>query len=61
MTPKGRDNMKYVARIIAERETGNQDNYERFMDEAVNMVLLIEQLGFLNKKRFWGEKNNESD
>jgi hypothetical protein len=27
----------------------------------VNMVLLIEQLGFLNKKRFWGEKNNESD
>jgi hypothetical protein len=61
MTRKGEENIRYVARIISERETGKQENYLQFIDQAWNTILLVEQLGFLNKKRFWGDKNNEPD
>jgi hypothetical protein len=49
-------NFYYVARILAERRHGSQDRWELELefDNAVDMVLLIEQLGFLNKKKFWG-------
>jgi len=50
------ENIRYVARIISERECGTQDQWEFYIPRAWEIILLVEQLGFLNKKRFWGEK-----
>jgi len=53
---KAEENIRYVARIISERECGSQDQWEFYISRAWDVILLVEQLGFLNKKRFWGEK-----
>ena len=52
-------NMIYVARILAERDCGSQARWSDYYDEAVNTILLVEQLGFLNKKRFWTDDNDK--
>jgi hypothetical protein len=52
-------NMVYVARILAERDCGSQARWPDYYDEAVNTILLVEQLGFLNKKRFWTDDNDK--
>jgi len=52
-------NFYYVARILAERRYGSQDRWELEFDKAVEMVLLMEQLGFLNKRKFWRNDNNK--
>jgi len=46
-------NFYYVARILAERRHGSQESWQLEFDNAVEMILLIEQLGFLNKRKFW--------
>jgi len=51
--------MIYVARILAERDCGSQARWSDYYDEAVNTILLVEQLGFLNKKRFWTDDNDK--
>jgi hypothetical protein len=51
-------NMVYVARIISERSCGDQERWFDYYDEAENIILLVEQLGFLNKKKFWKNDNN---
>jgi hypothetical protein len=51
-------NFYYVARILAERKYGSQDSWALEFDNAVEIILLIEQLGFLNKKKFWKNDNN---
>lgn len=51
-------NMIYVARILAERECGDKERWFDYYDEAKNIILLVEQLGFLNKKKFWKNDNN---
>jgi hypothetical protein len=48
-------NFYYVARILAERIHGSQDYWELEFDRAVDMILLIEQLGFLDKRKFWNK------
>ncbi len=53
---KAEENIRYVARIISERECGTQEQWEYYIPHAWEVILLVEQLGFLNKKRFWGEK-----
>jgi len=52
-------NMIYVAKIIAERECGMQEHWLDYYEQAKNTILLVEQLGFLNKKRFWKNDNNQ--
>lgn len=52
-------NMVYVAKIISERNCGDQKYWLDYYDEAVNIILLVEQLGFLNKKRFWKNDNDQ--
>lgn len=52
---KAEENIRYVARIIGERECGSQEQWEYYVPRAWEVILLVEQLGFLNKKRFWGE------
>ena len=52
-------NMIYVARIMAERESGNQERWFDYYEQAKNTILLVEQLGFLNKKKFWKNDNNK--
>jgi hypothetical protein len=52
-------NMIYVAKIIAERRCGRQECWKDFYDEAKEIILLVEQLGFLNKKKFWKYDNNQ--
>jgi hypothetical protein len=52
-------NFYYVARILAERKYGSQDSWVLELDNAVEIILLIEQLGFLNKKKFWKNDNNQ--
>jgi len=52
-------NFYYVARILAERKYGSQDSWALELDNAVEIILLIEQLGFLNKKKFWKNDNNQ--
>jgi len=52
-------NFYYVARILAERRHGSQDLWNLEFDNAVDMILLIEQLGFLNKRKFWNNDNNQ--
>jgi hypothetical protein len=51
--------MIYVAKIISERKHGTQQLWENELDSARDCVLLIEQLGFLNKRKFWGNDNNK--
>jgi len=51
-------NFYYVARILAERKHGSQDSWALELDNAVEIILLIEQLGFLDKKKFWKNDNN---
>jgi hypothetical protein len=53
---KGEENIRYVARIISERECGSQEQWEYYIPRAWEIILLVEQLGFLNKRRFWGER-----
>ena len=59
MTDKAKENIEYIAKILSERKTGSQDYWndfaENYIGKAWAMVLLLEQLGFLNKKKFWGE------
>lgn len=52
-------NMIYVAKIIAERNCGSQERWFDYYDEAINTILLVEQLGFLNKKKFWKNDNTQ--
>jgi len=52
-------NMIYVAKIISERKYGTQELWHSELSSAKNCVLLIEQLGFLNKRKFWGNDNNQ--
>ena len=54
---KGDKNIKYAARMISERECGTQDQWEYYVPRAWEIILLIEQLGFLDKKRFWGDES----
>lgn len=51
-------NFYYVARILAERKHGSQNSWELELDNAVEIILLVEQLGFLDKKKFWKNDNN---
>lgn len=51
-------NMIYVARIIAERDCGDQERWFDYYEQAKDTILLVEQLGFLNKKKFWKNDNN---
>ena len=51
-------NMIYVARILAERECGDQERWLDYYDQAKHTILLVEQLGFLDKKKFWKNDNN---
>lgn len=51
-------NFYYVARILAERKYGSQNSWELELDNAVEIILLVEQLGFLDKKKFWKNDNN---
>jgi hypothetical protein len=51
-------NMIYVARILAERECGDQERWFDYYDQAKHTILLVEQLGFLDKKKFWKNDNN---
>lgn len=51
-------NMIYVARILAERDCGDQERWPDYYDQAKHTILLVEQLGFLNKKKFWKNDNN---
>ena len=39
-------NFYYVARILAERRHGTQDSWQLEFDNAVDIILLVEQLGF---------------
>jgi hypothetical protein len=55
MMSKAEENIRYVARIISERECGSQDQWEYYINRAWEVILLVEQLGFLNKQRFWGD------
>lgn len=59
MTDIAKNNIEYIAKIMAERDSGSQDNWnnyqKNYIGKAWDMVLLLEQLGFLNKKKFWGE------
>ena len=50
-------NMIYVAKIISERKHGTQELWHSELTSARECVLLIEQLGFLNKRKFWGNDN----
>ena len=52
-------NMIYVARIVAERECGDQERWFDYYEQAKSIILLVEQLGFLNKKKFWKNDNNQ--
>ena len=52
-------NMIYVSKIIAERNCGIQERWFDYYDEAINTILLVEQLGFLNKKKFWKNDNTQ--
>ena len=52
-------NFYYVARILAERKHGSQNSWQLEFDNAVDIILLIEQLGFLNKRKFWSNDNNK--
>lgn len=52
-------NMIYVARILAERNCGDQERWFDYYDSAIDTILLVEQLGFLNKKKFWKNDNNK--
>ena len=52
-------NMIYVARIVAERECGDQERWFDYYGQAKSIILLVEQLGFLNKKKFWKNDNNQ--
>ena len=52
-------NMIYVARIVAERECGDQERWFDYYEQAKSIILLVEQLGFLNKKKFWKNDNNK--
>jgi hypothetical protein len=52
-------NMIYVARIIAERDCGDQEQWFNYYEQAKNTILLVEQLGFLNKKKFWKNDYNQ--
>ena len=51
-------NFYYVARILAERKYGSQNSWELELSNAVEIILLVEQLGFLDKKKFWKNDNN---
>lgn len=51
---KGEENIHYVARIISERECGSQEQWEYYIPRAWEIILLVEQLGFLDKRKFWG-------
>ena len=52
-------NMIYVARIMAERDCGDQERWFDYYEQAKSTILLVEQLGFLNKKKFWKNDNNK--
>ena len=52
-------NMIYVARIMAERDCNDQERWFDYYEQAKNTILLVEQLGFLNKKKFWKNDNNQ--
>jgi hypothetical protein len=52
-------NLTYVAKLIAERRCGQQECWPDFYDEAKDIILLVEQLGFLNKRKFWKYDNNQ--
>ena len=54
MTDIGTQNGIYLAKIIAERKTGDQKNWEQYLGHAWDYILLFEQTGFLNTKKFWG-------
>jgi len=51
--------MIYVAKIISERKHGTQELWQSELVNAKDCVLLMEQLGFLNKRKFWGNDNNQ--
>jgi len=51
-------NFYYVAKILAERKHGSQDCWQLEFENAVDIILLIEQLGYLNKRKFWSNDNN---
>ena len=59
MNDIAKNNIEYIAKILAERDSGSQENWnnyhKNYIGKAWDMVLLLEQLGFLNKKKFWGE------
>lgn len=52
-------NIVYVAKIMSERVHGSQDLWQLELNNAIECVLLIEQLGFLNKRKFWGNDYNK--
>ena len=51
--------MIYVARIMAERDCGDQERWFDYYEQAKSTILLVEQLGFLNRKKFWKNDNNQ--
>ena len=56
MTEIGKQNGILLAKIIAERKTGSEENWYNYLGMAWDNILIFEQLGFLDTNKFWGIK-----
>lgn len=56
MTEIGKQNGILLAKIIAERKTGSEENWNNYLGMAWDNILIFEQLGFLDTNKFWGIK-----
>ena len=56
MTEIGKQNGILLAKIIAERKTGSEENWNDYLGVAWDNILIFEQLGFLDTNKFWGIK-----
>jgi hypothetical protein len=56
MTEIGKQNGILIAKLISERRTGSEDNWNTYLGMAWDNILLFEQLGFLDTNKFWGIK-----
>lgn len=56
MTEIGKQNGILLAKIIAERKTGSEENWNDYLGMAWDNILIFEQLGFLDTNKFWGIK-----
>ena len=56
MTEIGKQNGILLAKIIAERKTGSEENWNDYLGVAWDNILIFERLGFLDTNKFWGIK-----